>query len=161
MDIVEDRGIEILLEKGKLRLEGEKLYAFDEKGNIIGSTGMIRKIAYDSNGKAIGYVDKDGTVKDFNGNLIGKMREDGSIVDKKGRIIGKAGEYKEVALDEKGNVIGYKNENGHIVNEKGEIIGFIDEHGNVIKKVQLLSLQEQFKNKSFRRYPILFSTTKT
>lgn len=57
-------------------------------------------MAYDKDGKVIGYIDDDGTVHDFDGNLVGYLGEDGTIHDVNGNIIGKAGDLSKVVVDE-------------------------------------------------------------
>lgn len=71
----------------------------ESSGENLGSAGNFKRLAYDKDGKVIGYVTPDGTVKDFKGNLIGRMSADGTILDKKGRAIGKAGDFRKVATD--------------------------------------------------------------
>ena len=119
---------------------GKIVGVVDKNGNIIASSGKVlgtagnyKRLAYDKDGNVIGYIDKDGTVRDFHGNLIGKMLPDGTIIDKNGNVIGKAGELRQMAIDKDGNIIGYVDEKGRVVDEKGNIIGYIDKDGNVIK----------------------------
>ena len=57
-------------------------------------------MAYDENGNVIGYIDEDGTVRDFTGKLIGYLGEDGTIHDVNGNIIGKAGDYAMEAVED-------------------------------------------------------------
>ena len=51
-------------------------FLVDRNGNVIGkisdlNVGGLRRLAYDADGNVIGYIDEDGSVRDFDGNLIG------------------------------------------------------------------------------------------
>ena len=58
----------------------------------IGTNGESRKIVYDKDGKAIGYVDENGKVVKFS-------------KDDKPKVIGKVGASRRLAYDKDGNVI--------------------------------------------------------
>ena len=55
---------------------------------ILGKADVSKRLALDENGNVIGFVDEDGTVRDFEGNLIGYVGEDGTINDVTGNVIG-------------------------------------------------------------------------
>ena len=78
------------------------LVKLDKNGKIIGSTNDIRRLAYDKDGNVIGYVDEDGSVRDFKGNVIGKVDANGNIIDANGNIIGYADSGEKIAYDANG-----------------------------------------------------------
>jgi len=128
--------------------KGEIIATVDEQP-IFSKLGDKLRLAYDKDGNVIGYIDKDGNVRDFNGNIIGKMLEDGTLVDLDGNVIGKAGEMAQLLLDKDGNVVGYIDKDGNFIlkngdkiaelgkkvrlafDKDGNVIGYVDDDGKV------------------------------
>ena len=115
-------------------------------------------MAVGPDGKEIGWVDKEGYVRDKNGNIIGRVNSQGLVVDADGNVVGVASN-SQIGIDKNGNVLGYigsddivydkegkkigkKLPDGSIVNDRGEIIGkavetgyVYDKDGNIIGRV--------------------------
>ena len=104
----------------------------DLAGNIIGKVGATQRLAYDADGNVIGYVDDDGTVRDFDGNVIGRMDASGNVVDANGNIIGQLGKTQRLALDKNGRVIGKIDKDGNVHDFNGNEIGKVDSSGNIV-----------------------------
>ncbi len=97
-----------------------------ETGDIIGgliadNTGFI-----DVNGKYLGQVQADGTLRNDKQEVIGAIRGDGSVVDKEGKLIGFKVDEGTVATS-RGTVVGTVNKKGIVLSagktEIGHIIG--------------------------------------
>ena len=132
MGFVDEKGVVHDFDGAFLGTTDEKgqLIRRDYSGDIVGRTGEAEELVVDENGNVIGYINKDGNVRDFNGNMIGHVDENGNIVDGNGNIIGVRGDEALIAYDDAGHVIGYVDKNGLVRNDK-EIIGIVDANGNI------------------------------
>ena len=80
---------------------GDSLLALEELvkksgGTIVGKALNGKKLAYDKDGKVIGYVDENDEVRDFKGNTIGKVSSGGAIVDADGKVIANVGKTSDI-----------------------------------------------------------------
>ncbi len=118
---------------GRTDKDGEVVRTVKDSGEhvIAGKKGKAIKVAYDKDGNIIGYIDEDGTVRDFNGNVIGKVDADGNIIDENGNIIGRVGGDGNLALDKNGNVMGFIDKNNVAYDKNGKKLGVVDVSGNI------------------------------
>ncbi|MFR1031825.1 MAG: DUF3659 domain-containing protein [Alphaproteobacteria bacterium] len=102
--------------------------------NILGNAGGQVKLAYDKNGKVIGYVDENGNVVDAHGNVIGHVDGAGNVVDENGNVIGKAVSLpqRRLAYDKNGNIMGYIDKDGNVIDPGGNIIGKVQPDGSIV-----------------------------
>ncbi len=141
--VVDENGNEV----GKINEQGSVV---SDSNEIIGKANTLqfysvlsedystneqdKRIAYDNNGKVIGYIDSDGNVVDIaTGKIIGKEAK-GLVLDANGKAIGEVGASVRIARDENGKIIGYINERNEVIDENGKKIGQVDESGKVIDK---------------------------
>ncbi len=93
-------------------------------GEIVGglipdNTGFI-----DKNGKYVGMVQLDGTLRDSKGVVIGAIRGDGTVVDKDGQVVA----YRIIkgnVADSTGTIIGRVDSKGAVLSDGGTQIGYI------------------------------------
>ncbi len=102
-----------------------------ETGDIIGglipdNTGFV-----DGEGKFLGQVQADATLRDDKKELIGAIRGDGTVVNKEGKLVGYKIEEGTVA-NARGSVIGTVNKKGIVVSPAKTEIGYVIANGLAI-----------------------------
>lgn len=84
---------------------------------------------YDNDGKAIGYISKNGRVYSIMGELIGSIHG-GFVLDKKQNLIARGLRDYNIRDDNK-DIIGFLNFDGTVVDNSNVIIGNLDKDGSI------------------------------
>ncbi|MGN0903693.1 MAG: TrbI/VirB10 family protein, partial [Alphaproteobacteria bacterium] len=105
----------------------------DLNGNPIGRVSATESVraAIGRDGKFLGMIQPDGTLRDKDGRVIGRVLPDGTVVDLNGNVIGSVMEGEPVR-DESGNIIGVIMPDGRVMSLNGVQIGRIDAEGNIV-----------------------------